>query len=121
MLLVLSRRLSEKVIFPGLDISVQVVGLTSGRVRLGIDAPANVTIIREELPDRVAEWDAASPLLSQQEVQARLYRSNKGMRNRLKSISADLKLLRRQLEAGLTTDACVTLEKIEEQSQPVSL
>jgi carbon storage regulator CsrA len=48
-MLVLSRRLHEKVQFPGLDITVQVVALRPGVVRIGIEAPPEVRIVREEI------------------------------------------------------------------------
>jgi carbon storage regulator CsrA len=48
-MLVLSRRLHEKILFPGLNITVQVVTIKPGVVRLGIEAPPNVKIFREEL------------------------------------------------------------------------
>jgi carbon storage regulator CsrA len=51
-MLVLSRRLHEKILLPGLDIAVQVVAIKPGVVRLGIDAPPEVRICREELLDR---------------------------------------------------------------------
>lgn len=49
-MLVLSRKLGEK-IFIGDDISIQVVDIQAGKIRLGIEAPREVKIIREELRD----------------------------------------------------------------------
>lgn len=51
-MLVLSRRINEKIVFPTFDTTVQVVGVRSGLVRLGIDAPSSVTILRAELQER---------------------------------------------------------------------
>jgi carbon storage regulator len=48
-MLVLSRRLNEKVVLPGLNVTVQVVAIENGRVRLGFEAPPQVPILREEL------------------------------------------------------------------------
>ncbi len=51
-MLVLTRKLMEK-LFIGDDICVTVVRLEGGQVRLGIDAPRDVTVVRAELvPDR---------------------------------------------------------------------
>ena len=47
-MLVLSRKLGEKV-FIGSDISLVVVEVKGNRVRIGIEAPAEVPIVREEL------------------------------------------------------------------------
>ena len=51
-MLVLTRKLMEK-LFIGDDICVTVVRVEGGQVRLGIDAPRDVTVVRAELvPDR---------------------------------------------------------------------
>ena len=48
-MLVLARRLNEKIVLPGLGITVQVVAIKGGTVRIGINAPPDVPIQREEL------------------------------------------------------------------------
>jgi carbon storage regulator CsrA len=60
--LVLSRRLQEKIILPGLGVTIEVVAVQPGVVRLGIDAPPEVTILRSELFERTAEWEEPEPL-----------------------------------------------------------
>ena len=51
-MLVLTRKLMEK-LFIGDDICVTVVRLEGGQVRLGIDAPRDVPVVRAELvPER---------------------------------------------------------------------
>jgi carbon storage regulator len=55
-MLVLTRRLNEKVVFPGFQASVQVLSIKGNAVRLGVQAPRAVTVLREEIPDRQAEW-----------------------------------------------------------------
>lgn len=47
-MLVLSRRCGEK-LHVGDDITITVVHVERGRVRLGIDAPRSVTVWRDEL------------------------------------------------------------------------
>ena len=54
-MLVLARRLNEKVVLPGLGITVQVRGIRRREVRLGIEAPTGVTILREELVGKPRE------------------------------------------------------------------
>lgn len=51
-MLVLSRRPGEKVMI-GKDIVIQVVEIRGNKVRLGITAPQNMTILREEVLDRL--------------------------------------------------------------------
>ena len=53
-MLVLSRRLNEKVVLPGLGVTVQVVSVKPGVVRLGIEAPPEVQVLRAELLARPA-------------------------------------------------------------------
>lgn len=49
-MLVLSRSSAESIEFPGLGISIKVLQLSRSRVRLGIDAPSNIQVRRQELP-----------------------------------------------------------------------
>ncbi len=48
-MLVLSRKLGEKVLVPDCDLSITVLALEGNRVRLGISAPPDVKIHREEV------------------------------------------------------------------------
>ena len=48
-MLVLSRRLNEKIVVPDLNITVQVLSIKNGTVRIGIDAPLHVGIFRDEV------------------------------------------------------------------------
>ncbi len=50
-MLVLSRKVGER-LFIGENISVTVVRVGPGVVRLGIEAPADLPIMREEIKDR---------------------------------------------------------------------
>ncbi|QEG21298.1 carbon storage regulator CsrA [Mariniblastus fucicola] len=53
-MLVLSRKVGER-IWIGDDISVTVVRITGGGVRLGIEAPHELPVVREELKKRLEE------------------------------------------------------------------
>ena len=50
-MLVLTRKLSQTVLI-GDDVRVTVVRLEGGQVRLGIDAPRSITVLRAELKPR---------------------------------------------------------------------
>ncbi len=52
-MLVLSRKLGERIIVPDCEMSVTVVAIEGNTVRLGITAPTTVGIYREELWRRV--------------------------------------------------------------------
>ena len=60
-MLVLTRKLMEK-LFIGDDICLTVVRLEGGQVRLGIEAPREVPVVRSELvPGRLAARGKAAP------------------------------------------------------------
>jgi carbon storage regulator len=65
-MLVLSRRLGESIMLPSLGVSVRVVALKGGAVRLGIEAPPEVKVVREELfarPDATADGSPRGHLI----------------------------------------------------------
>lgn len=47
-MLVLSRKIDEK-IFIGDDITIVIVDIRNNKVRIGIEAPNNVDVLREEI------------------------------------------------------------------------
>jgi len=59
-MLVLSRKLMEKV-YIGDDICVTVVRLENGQVRLGIDAPRHIPVVRAELQDQTRNRRGGTP------------------------------------------------------------
>ena len=60
-MLVLNRAKEERIIIGG-NITVQVLSVRKGIVKLGIEAPRDVTIFREELANKIAEEKAAEHL-----------------------------------------------------------
>jgi carbon storage regulator len=54
-MLVLTRRLGETIVIDG-DISITVVAIQGDRVRIGVTAPKDVTIDRQELHERRSEF-----------------------------------------------------------------
>ena len=50
-MLILSRKKNEVIIISG-NIYVRVLGVSAGRVILGISAPKEITVVREELLER---------------------------------------------------------------------
>ncbi|MHC4179128.1 MAG: carbon storage regulator CsrA [Planctomycetota bacterium] len=53
-MLVLSRKVGEKILI-GDKIAVTVVRVAQGIVRIGIEAPKEMPIVREEIKERLAE------------------------------------------------------------------
>jgi len=58
-MLVLSRKVGER-IWIGEDISVTVVRITGGGVRIGIEAPSEMPVVREELKAKLEQADSES-------------------------------------------------------------
>jgi carbon storage regulator CsrA len=58
-MLVLSRKLDESILI-GDDIKIRIISMEKGIVKLGIDAPKNITIIRQELLEDVKSSNIAA-------------------------------------------------------------
>jgi carbon storage regulator CsrA len=102
-MLVLSRRLNEKVLFPTIAGSVQILAIKPGAVRLGIEAPPHVTVLREEL---------APPAVSPVRPEAILLQN---LHAELQTAISRLDLLRRQLPGTLPGEAAQTLGQLDRQ------
>ncbi len=48
-MLVLSRKQNETIVLPDLGITIRVIGVTGGRVRLGVEGPREVSVVRREI------------------------------------------------------------------------
>jgi carbon storage regulator CsrA len=48
-MLVLSRSKTEKIVFPGLGITIEILGVSGNRVRVGVDAPRDIQVLRSEV------------------------------------------------------------------------
>ncbi|HEY7156997.1 MAG TPA: response regulator [Gemmataceae bacterium] len=112
-MLVLTRRLSQKIVFPTLQTTVQVVSVKPGVVRLGIDAPENISVYREELLERnslpIAPTAADGP-----RSEGAAHQLKHLLNNRLNASTLGVALLRQQLERGLIGDMAATLDRIED-------
>src|SRR5262245_7739292 len=109
-MLVLSVRPNEKILLPDAPASLEVVAIQSNTVRLGITAPEDVRILREGLPDRVAEWGAPestgedTPLAALQRL----------LDKRLDIAREGIAQAHRCLRRGQDEDARMLLEKVDE-------
>jgi len=57
-MLVLTRRIGEKILIAG-DICVTILNVQGAKVRIGIDAPEDVCVDREEVHQRREEFRSA--------------------------------------------------------------
>lgn len=91
-MLVLSRNKNQGIHFPGLGISVEILEINAGKVKVGIDAPIDVRILRDELVgkelrDSEANFRMRLPKTMQHEL-----------RNALNEISLRLHVCLRRLQ-----------------------
>lgn len=94
-MLVLARQLNERIIMPTVQATIEVVAIKPNGVRLGIDAPPEVTILREEVLRR----DGVAPgslIRTERDAESRLAQVRHVLRNRLHTIALGLELMRQQ-------------------------
>ena len=101
-MLVLSRRANDKICFPDLGISVGVLRVNGNNVRLGIQAPKNVKVLRHELAEGFEAAVAAA------KTDAKL---SHDMRNRLNTATLALHLTQQLLKMGRLEEAQTNLDK----------
>ena len=109
-MLVLTRRADQKIVFPTVGITIDVLRIKGNVVKIGIEAPTDIQVLRHEIaeglpPETFAK--AGPPPVSRDE------RHN--LRNRLNAATLALHLLRRQLDTSHFDDAESTLLKIVEE------
>ena len=59
-MLVLSRKIGERILLPETGVIITVLGVHGKRVRIGIEAPPGAAVHREEVWQRIL--DAANPI-----------------------------------------------------------
>jgi carbon storage regulator CsrA len=104
-MLVLSRRRGQRILFPHLDIAVQVLANKGSTVRLGIEAPSDIEVFREEVASSTSVRTAAPRTAS---------RDGHDLRGRLNTLNMALHVVEKQLKAGLTADAERTLHEAQD-------
>ncbi len=62
-MLVLSRKVGEKILI-GDNISVTIVRVAQGMVRIGVEAPQNLAVVREEIKNQTRDQHAKKPQMS---------------------------------------------------------
>jgi CheY-like chemotaxis protein/sRNA-binding carbon storage regulator CsrA len=104
-MLVVSRKEHEKIVFPTIGASIELLQLKGNVARLGIDAPRDLPILRGELVDEnTPRYDAEAAKAAKERDHA--------MRNELNIAALGLGLLRKQLQAGQGEAAEKTLEML---------
>jgi carbon storage regulator len=52
-MLVLSRGCHQRVVFPSLRVSIEILKISGGRVQIGIEAPKEIPVHRSEVAERI--------------------------------------------------------------------
>ena len=63
-MLVLSRKCAQTIVLPTLGITIDLLEIKGNRVRIGIDAPAEVPVYRQEVAERRAAEKVAESRMS---------------------------------------------------------
>lgn len=104
-MLVLSRRENQKVLFPNLGITVEIVGLQGNNVKLGIDAPPEIRILRSELvKENSKEFENSGCELP--ESLAERHHKN----NQLNSVALQIQIAQKLLKRGENEQAMSALQ-----------
>ena len=104
-MLVLSRKTDQKIVFPNLGITLKLLSVKGNLARIGIEAPSDMPVLREELVDDSAPTGA--PYVSRE--------LRHDVRNSLNTIRLAVELFQRQIEAGLADKAQSTFLKLVQQ------
>lgn len=102
-MLVITRRQNQKIVFPDLGVSVTLVGSRNGSARLGVDAPRDIKILREEICPEDSSAKAGS---------SKNKDDQHAMRNVLNSLNLFSLVYKSQLEAGQADEAAATFMKM---------
>lgn len=104
-MLVVSRKEREKIVFPTIGATVELLQLKGNVARLGIDAPRDLPILRSELVDEnTPKYDPEAAKAARERDHA--------LRNELNIAALGLGLLRKQLQAGQADAADKTLQML---------
>ncbi len=113
-MLVLSRKAEQKVCFPGLGISVHILQVKGSTVRVGVDAPMEVRIMRDELQD---DSESGKPRTHVVRLPRELRHE---LRNQLNTLSLALHLFKQEIDSGRFQDAEETFDKLVEHIEQLS-
>lgn len=111
-MLVLTRRTKDKILFPQLGITVHFIRVQSGQVKVGVDAPRDIRILRDEIHSPAEVSAVSERQLSRLPKEVR-----HGIRNELHQVSVGLHLYKELVSANLLTEAEETFADIQKALQ----
>lgn len=118
-MLVVSRKQNQSVVFPSLGIRVEILRIAGKTIRVGVEAPDSVQILRGELsgmPCSDGDHSGTGESASKEAHE---------LRNRLNKANLAMKLLQKQLAAGSVEGAekslAIALQTFEQMEQSASV
>lgn len=116
-MLVLSRRLNEKIVLPTVNATIQVVALKSGVVRIGIEGPEDLTIFRAEIFDPEA-WKE-DPRRQENDLEEMTRRLLHQLRNRVNSASLAATLIQQMHQRGLYEEMATAISRLQQEMERI--
>jgi carbon storage regulator CsrA len=114
-MLVLSRRPGQKIVFPGLGISIEVLQSKGTVTKLGIEAPAEIEIHRLEVLEK-ADFRAAGAVGTDElSIDEASRERRHQLNNKLNALTLKLQLLQRQIAQGKAVEAGGQLSDVVDQ------
>ncbi len=105
-MLVLSRRAEQHIVFPHLGIRVNVLQVKGQLVKLGVDAPKSVRVLRSELNDQGCSPPAGSQIGNRSEL------SEHQLRNELNLLTLKIQALQHRIDRGDRVDTDTALQTV---------
>jgi carbon storage regulator CsrA len=112
-MLILARQLGERIVMPTVPATIEVVAVKSNGVRIGIDAPPEVTVLREEVLRRGDLTPRNLLALSDADAEARLNRIKHLLGHRLKALALGLDVVGKQLANTEDSELMELLQRME--------
>jgi carbon storage regulator CsrA len=111
-MLVLARRPGQKIVFPGLGISIEVLQSKGAVTRLGIEAPVDIEVHRHEILEKVGSGAIAAQSHSVSDAE-REHRHR--LNNKLNALTLKLQLLQRQISRGTAVEPATQIADVVDQ------
>lgn len=103
-MLVLSRKATDVIRFPELDISIEILQLSNSKVRIGVDAPIEIKVLRGELSEEEVPELTKKVLVSAEDEHQ--------LRNKVNQLMIAAGLARKLLEKGKYQMAANALQNV---------
>jgi carbon storage regulator CsrA len=112
-MLVLARQLNERIVMPTVPATIEIVAIKPNGVRIGIDAPTKVTVLREEVLRRGGMKPRDLLDLSEEDAESRLNLIKNLLGNRLQTVALALDLIRGQMAKSEKSELPELLQRME--------